>query len=156
MSLNDFYATCAIPKVYRVKNAVKAGPTRKARAKKRRRLVKMAAPIRDAVLALDHAMCRWPECEVPPDTFWGRIEVAHWEAAGMGGDPTLARYTLENLICMCRWHHQGPRGLHDGAKLEPLSEQGMRGHVECFQRERGEGGKWYTVGISHPPSETRN
>lgn len=129
------------------------GPTAKRRAKKRRQLVKVSRPIRDHVLALDGERCRWPECETTGlSTYWGALEAAHYEAAGMGGDPLLVRYTPENLLTLCRWHHRGPHGLHSGdAKMEALDPvRGMRGPVEFFKAE-GVAHRWYSAGVTEPP-----
>jgi hypothetical protein len=129
------------------------GPTAKARAKKGRTIVQAERAIKTQAKYLDGYRCRWPDCDVPPDRYWGGIEAAHYEAEGMGGDPTLIRCTVENLIALCRFHHRGPRGI-DGsglAKLVPTTDQKMRGPVECYVQERGESGRWLLVGVTSPP-----
>jgi hypothetical protein len=152
MALDEFYSVCAIPKVYRPKKPTTKGPTAKRRERKHLAAVRISSKTKREVRALDGDRCRWPECEVPPNSFWGSLEVAHYRAAGMGGDPQQIRTTPAGLLCLCRWHHQGPHGLHSGdAKLEPLTTRGMRGPVACYQRERGEGKKWFVVGVTKPP-----
>lgn len=127
-----------------------AGPIKKRRAKKARAIRSAEKAVKDTVKQLDQR-CRWPECEVPENTFWGRQEAAHWKAAGMGGDPLLLRTTLHTCLRICRWHHQGPRGLHSPfAKMKPVDPVlGTRGEVEFFTRARG--GKWNYAGSTHPP-----
>jgi len=124
----------------------------KRRAKKARTVRSAEKAVKDTVKALDQG-CRWPNCDVPPDLFWGRLEAAHYRAEGMGGDPTLERCTLENLLGMCKFHHRGPRGLHSPfAKMQPVDPVlGTRGEVEFFTRERG--GKWNWAGSTTPPKE---
>lgn len=128
------------------------GVTARRRATKARASGKAEKRIREEVRALDGSRCRVPDCDIPPDSYWGAIEVAHYKAAGMGGDPELDRYTRENLICICRWHHVGPHGLHSGKfQMRPLDPvRGMRGLVEFRKRERGKG-RWYSVGVTEPP-----
>jgi hypothetical protein len=128
----------------------KGTPRRKEKAKKARALIGVKRAQRERILALDGYTCRWPECEVPRDSYWGALEAMHVKAAGMGGDPTLERYTDENLLTGCRWHHRGPRGLHSGfAKMELVSEtEGARGWVEFYQMVRGEGGLWTHIGTT--------
>lgn len=132
------------------------GITATVRAKKSYVIVQAEREVKALVKALDGERCRWPECEVPPDTFWGALESAHFRAEGMGGDPTLERCTPENLCCLCKFHHVGPFGLHSGlAKMEPLTSLGMRGPVQFSRMEKGESGKWYVVGVTEPPNQAK-
>ena len=119
------------------------------RANKARHNAQKARRIKAAVKVADGGTCRWAGCETPPDTFWGQLEVAHLQAAGMGGDPQLRRMVPENLITLCRWHHQGPHGLHSGqATIDPVTEQGTRGPVFCLRLVDSQ---WVMVGFSRPP-----
>lgn len=70
------------------------------------RSVKTAIRVRDGI------GCRWPGCE-----YWKRgyrVEGAHLDAKGIGGDPKLIRTTTGNLMRVCVKHHQGPFSLHSG------------------------------------------
>ena len=127
------------------------GPTARRRAQKARKAIPRKQATRTQVMDED-ARCRWAACEVPETSFWGEQEAAHYKAVGRGGDPQLKRYTVENLIRLCKWHHRGPHGLHSGrAKVVPQDETlQMRGPVDCYVLERGEGGKWLYVGTSVP------
>ena len=164
MSFNEFYTSAKFPKAFKAPKAAKPltvkpaqkGPQGRERHQKKLAQARTKAQIREHVRELDGYHCRWPDCQTPQDSFWGAIDVAHYRAEGAGGDPLLSRYTPENLVCLCKFHHAGPRGLHSGlARMEPLdAELGMRGSVMCLRLETGESGKWLVVGITSPP--TRN
>jgi hypothetical protein len=100
-------------------------------------------------------VCRWPGCdcrEMQHGGFWNALEVAHLEHKGMGGDPQQLRTQVQKMILLCRWAHQGPFGLDAGRRdIRPLTDQGTDGECECFKREPGESGRWYSCGITSPP-----
>lgn len=129
------------------------GPVAKQRHRKALANARTKSAIRDHVREDDGYRCRWPECDTNPETPSGALEVAHYQAAGSGGDPMLERYVSENLITCCHFHHRsGPHSLHSGlGRLESLSELGMRGSVMFLRKEDGEGGRWFLVGITAPP-----
>jgi hypothetical protein len=132
----------------------KVGPTARRRAQKARVVTLAERAVKSLVKDMDGRRCRWPDCEVPPLSFWGQLQAAHYKAEGMGGDPNLVRCTVDNMLAACRWHHRGPRGLHSGlAKMEPLTELGTRGPVQFSVMERGEGGRWSVIGVTSPPKE---
>lgn len=140
-------------KLKRVQERGKKGPTAQRRSQKARKVLLSERAIKAEAKRLDAYRCRWPDCEVPQGTFWGQIDPAHVQAEGMGGDPTLQRTTLENILAVCRWHHRGPRSLHSGhLKVEKLTPQGTRGPMACYELQPGESGKWALVGIGVPPS----
>jgi hypothetical protein len=160
MPLSDFYSSASFPKAYRTTRVPapnlrsQKGPVARARHRKRLAHVQAKRTIKAEVRVLDENRCRWPECDAPPESFWGQIDVAHYKADGMGGDPSLERMTPDNLLLLCKFHHVGPRGLHSGlARMEALSEDGMRGPVMFLRLERGESGRWLLAGITEPPKE---
>ena len=66
-------------------------------------------------------------------TIWGRLELAHMDARGMGGNPDLSRDTPENTILIIAGLHQGSRSHHSGhLKIGPLTDQGANGPC-CFE-----------------------
>lgn len=73
--------------------------------------------------------CRFPLCGC------GRLklplEVAHLEHRGMGGNPSLARTTPENLILLCRPRHRAHKFALDKKTIRcvSLTEAGARGPV---------------------------
>jgi hypothetical protein len=136
----------------RCRHSREKGPTAKRRASKARRVLKAEQAVKRDVLALDGHRCRWPGCDVPRTAYWGGLEAAHYKAEGIGGDPNLVRCTPENLLAVCQWHHQGPRGLHSPyASMKPRDETlGMRGRVAFYRRTKRDG-PWYFVGETAPP-----
>ena len=70
--------------------------------------------------------CRWPGCDLWKQGH--RVEAAHLNAKGMGGDKRLLRTTLDQLIRVCHAHHQGIVSLHSGdLKIVPHTSQGTNG-----------------------------
>jgi len=73
----------------------------------------------------DKHRCRWPRCEYR--TLEPRIEVAHLNDKGMGGDHG-ERSTADQMICLCFLHHQGEKSLHSGdLEIRPLTTEGANG-----------------------------
>ncbi len=73
----------------------------------------------------DKRRCRWPFCEHKP--LKPRIEVAHLDDKGMGGDHG-ERTTADRMICLCYLHHQGAKSLHSGDLLiAPQTPDGTNG-----------------------------
>jgi hypothetical protein len=136
-------------KIAAVRQAVQRlpGPTAQRRAVKASLIVDAERLVKMHVKSLDGWRCRWPGCDHEI-----MLEAAHWKAEGMGGDPTLQRCTLENLICCCHWHHQQ---MHLGlASMRPVDEAlGMRGPVEFSEAIPGKSGRMAIVGITKPPQE---
>lgn len=90
----------------------------------------------------DGRECRWPRCEyrkvVQP------LDAAHIAAKGMGGTPDGRRNVRENLMAICRLHHQGRCSLHSGdLAIEPLTPQGTDGPCAFFSTDPD--GKRYMV-----------
>lgn len=71
--------------------------------------------------------CRWPHC-ANCKKFEPRLEVAHLEAKGMGGDHGTVS-TADQMMLLDYLTHQG--GLtsleQHGRKIEPLTERGTNG-----------------------------
>ena len=130
------------------------GATAQRRATKARGIVDREQIVKQEVKRLDGYRCRWPDCQVHPMDPGGILEAAHYQAEGMGGDPTLERCTLENLIGICEYHHRrGPVNLHNGlARMRPIDPvRGMRGPVLFEAAVPGEAGKFFEVGVTEPP-----
>lgn len=155
--LTEYYKGCRWPKTGRSAEpepapprAREKGPQAKARQRKKLAQIRTKREMREHVLALDGERCRWPDCECH-----GELEVAHFVAEGAGGDPMLNRYVPENLITLCKVRHRtGARSLHSGfARMEPLTEKGMRGPVLFLELEKAEPGRWFVVGVTEPPRD---
>ena len=68
------------------------------------------AELREGCFARDDWTCKWPGCKV--DQFWtgwlggditNELQMAHIQHRGMGGSKEANR--LENVITLCRFHH---------------------------------------------------
>jgi hypothetical protein len=58
--------------------------------------------VMDEARRRDHGKCRWPSCKFKDL----RVEVAHLEHRGSGGNPSLDRTQRHKLIALCLRHHQ--------------------------------------------------
>jgi len=64
---------------------------------------------------------------------YGRIDLAHVDGRGMGGNPDLSRDTAENTLLTFSGLHTGPRSFHSGhLKVRPLTDNGANGPC-CFE-----------------------
>lgn len=80
---------------------------------------------KDKVRKRDRRRCRWPFCE--HKALKPRLEVAHLNDKGMGGDHG-ERTTADQMILLCLLHHQGPRSLHSGnLEIRPQTNDGTNG-----------------------------
>jgi hypothetical protein len=165
MSLDDFYASCAIPKVTRPKAQKPVQPIQRLRKRKtkpvtrerRKRALERVYAEREAKAEVRERdqTCRWPGCTCQRS--WGSsqanswmrgLEVAHLEDKGMGGDKKLIRTQRHKMILICGWRHRGTFGLHSGrARIVPLNaEKGTDGPCE-FWLQRQKNGEWELVGL---------
>lgn len=88
-------------------------------------------------------ICRWPHCQ-NCRKWQPRLEVAHVEAKGMGGDHGH-RSTADQMVLL-DWltHQSGPMSLEQhGKKIEPLTPEGTNGPC-AFYVSDGKGG-WVMV-----------
>lgn len=60
--------------------------------------------LREAVFARAGWRCQWPQCPHPEL----ELQMAHLHHRGMGG--STAANTLDNCICLCKWHHDALDG----------------------------------------------
>ena len=103
--------------------------------KRRRKAVKTQniGDVREQVEALDGEVCRIAKLlarfgfmRVPT-----RLELAHVDARGMGGNPDLSRDTVENTL-LVSWdlHNGGRYSIHgECIAIQLLTERGTRGPV---------------------------
>lgn len=94
----------------------------------------------------DHYRCRVPGCTEQKHGV--RLEVAHLDDKGMGGDPRLVRTQRHRMIALCFLHHQGPISLHStDLRIEP--EDDMRGtDGPCVFYVTDEQTKWRCIGVN--------
>lgn len=101
------------------------------------------------VRARDQMRCRFPHCT---EAIRGvRIEVAHLDDKGMGGDKRLVRTQRDRMLCLCFLHHQGRTkahpSLHSGdLKVEPDTSRGTDGLCAFWVSD--EQRQWRCVGIN--------
>lgn len=110
--------------------------------------------LKDEIRALDNRRCRWPNCE-HCRSFKPRLEVAHVQAKGQGGDHG-ERTTAGNLIVLDFLTHQGPDGLERHERfIEPLTELGTRGpcafYVKQYSETKPGEWTWRCVGVERSP-----
>lgn len=111
----------------------------------KRKAAKMT--IQKELRARDGIGCRWPGCE-----FWRkgyRVEAAHLDASGMGGDPSLIRTQRQKLIRICYPHHQGVCSLHSGdLRIVPVFEaRGTDGPCSFERRDPKAKDGWAVEGV---------
>lgn len=90
--------------------------------------------------------CRWPGCE-----FWKqgyRVDGAHLEDMGMGGDKALIRSQRHLMIRLCVRHHQGPWSIHSkDLRVVPLTDKGTDGPCQFEMRDHKAPDGWRVVGV---------
>lgn len=111
------------------------------RKEDRRAVVAHERTEKDAVRKRDK-QCRWPACEFASQK--PRLEVAHLENKGMGGDHGL-RTTRRRLILLCFLHHQGAISLHsEDLRIDALTTRDAEGPLAFYRKDR-ETGDWRHV-----------
>jgi hypothetical protein len=96
----------------------------------------------------DDGRCRWPHCE-NCRRYKPRLEVAHLNAKGFGGDHGL-RSDRTQMILLDYLTHQGGDGLEQhGRRIVPLTERGTRGPCEFWRNDPRDG--WYLVARETAP-----
>lgn len=112
---------------------------RKASRQNAERAVKAAIRRRDGI------GCRWPDCQ-----FWKRgfrVDAAHLDDKGMGGDPKLIRTQTSTVMRICVQHHTGPESLHSGdLRIVPLTDRGADGPCQFERRNWKSLHGWEVVG----------
>jgi predicted restriction endonuclease len=66
--------------------------------------------------ALERAdyMCEWPECYTKE---W--LELAHIVGIGMGGRDNKTKYDLDNVVILCKMHHD----IYDGRTISMAKKE---------------------------------
>lgn len=100
----------------------------------RKRVKRERKAIEDGITAeakrRDKNTCRWPNCK-----FTGlRIETAHLEHRGMGGNPSLDRTERHKLIALCLRHHaMFDRKTTTDINIEPVTDRGTDGPCAFYE-----------------------
>jgi hypothetical protein len=117
------------------------------RRKKRNKLRNAEDAIKQEVRRRDGHRCRYPGCPMLFSSLFGRLEVAHLNDKGMGGDKRLIRTRRDRMILLCFGHHQGPRSLHSGdLRIDPETQKGTDGPCAFWMAD--EQRKWRCVGVA--------
>jgi len=118
-------------------------------ARERRKSVKAAEDAaKDAVRKRDR-VCRWPNCE-NCRSFKPRLEVAHLDAKGMGGDHGTVSEPHQMILLDFLTHQGGTSSLEQhGRRIEPLTAAGTNGPCEFWATD--ENGQWYLVAREQAP-----
>lgn len=103
-----------------------------------------------AIVRAADKVCRWPHCENCRD-FKPRLEVAHMEPKGSGGDHGV-RTRADLMILLDFLTHQGSKGLERGERfIEPLTDRGTRGpcafYVKQYSETKPGEWSWHCVGV---------
>jgi hypothetical protein len=116
--------------------------------KERRKAIEAAEEREKDAVRADDRRCRWPQCE-NCRRYKPRLEVAHLEAKGYGGDHGT-RSDRTQMVLLDYLTHQGADGLEQhGRRIVPLTERGTRGPCEFWRR--GEDGVFYLVARESAP-----
>lgn len=59
-------------------------------------------------------MCEWPSCYSKE---W--LELAHIKGIGMGGRDNKTKYDLDNLVILCKMHHD----IYDGRTISMAKKE---------------------------------
>ena len=118
-------------------------PTRKT-LKRRRKVIKNAniADVRTQVEKRDGESCRITKLlqrfGFSHRVIWGRLELAHVAARGMGGNPDLSRDTTANTLLVIAGLHQGGKYTMHGeyVQVEALTDAGADGPVKVTFYEK--------------------
>lgn len=101
--------------------------------------------VKDAVRLRDGYRCRFPDCR--EQAHGVRLEVAHLEDKGMGGDKRLIRTQRDRMICLCFLHHQGPVSVHSkDVRIEYETARGTDGPCAFYVSDEQK--RWKFVGIN--------
>jgi hypothetical protein len=104
------------------------------RTEAKREADKVKQRIIRAVKKRDRHRCRVPGCTMQR---WYKfvLDAAHIRPAGMGGNPTLSRFTTENMVSVCRYHHKMAFSLHSGhIKPRPETDKGANGPIAWWMK----------------------
>ena len=119
-------------------------------ARERRKAIADAEEAEKQKVRLRDRRCRWPHC-ANCKRYQPRLECAHLDPKGMGGDPTALRTTSAGMMLLDFLTHQsGPSSLEQhGKKIEPLTAAGTDGPCSFWQAD-GRGG-WVMVAQESAP-----
>lgn len=120
------------------------GAYRAEKLAKRARLDYVETTAKAAAKRRDGHRCRRPGCSTNL-RLW-RLEAAHLDDKGIGGDHGLRSATAADYVSLCVCCHQGPRSVHTGdLRMVPLTDARGDGLVRFDALHEG---GWIAVGVS--------
>lgn len=123
------------------------GTARAKRVEKRVKVETKESSEKTKVRLRDGYTCRWPHCDCRQRR--DRIEVAHLDDKGMGGDHGTRSHASQ-MITLCLARHQGKPSLHSGdLKVVPLTDEGTKGPCEFWATDEND--QWYLVAREREP-----
>jgi hypothetical protein len=112
-------------------------------ARTRRKAVKAAEDAAKEEVRKRDKSCRWPHC-ANCKAYKPRLEVAHLDAKGMGGDHGTVSGPDQMILLDFLTHQSGPRSLEQhGKRIDPITAQGTNGPCEFWAKDENE--QWYLV-----------
>lgn len=117
--------------------------------RERRRAIVASEEAEKATVRARDRRCRWPQCE-QCRKWQPRLEVAHLDAKGMGGDHGTVSTADAMILLDWLTHQSGPSSLEQhGRKIVPLTDQGTNGPCEFWMHDPKDG--WYLVARERAP-----
>jgi hypothetical protein len=121
------------------------GTTLLERREKRQAYRRAEEAIKASVRQRDGSRCRVPGCMEQKHGV--RLEVAHLDHKGRGGDKQLIRTRADRMLCLCFLHHQGAVSHHSrDLRIEPETAAGTDGLCAFFVSDEQK--KWRFLGVS--------
>jgi hypothetical protein len=113
------------------------------KARERRKAIKAAEDAAKDDVRKRDKVCRWPKCRNCA-AYKPRLEVAHLDAKGMGGDHGSVSSPDQMILLDYLTHQSGPSSLEQhGRKIVPLTAKGTDGPCQFWAKD--ENGDWFLV-----------
>ena len=119
-------------------------------ARTRRKAIVAAEETAKQIVRRRDGRCRWPQCANCAD-FKPRLEVAHLDAKGFGGDHGTVSSPEQMILLDFLTHQSGVDSLEQhGRRIVPLTADGTSGPCEFWQQDQRTG-EWYLVARERAP-----
>jgi hypothetical protein len=120
------------------------------KGRERRKAIRASEEANKRIVRARDQRCRWPRCENCA-SFRPRLEVAHLDAKGFGGDHGTRSEPSQMMLLDFLTHQDGPKSLEQhGRRIVPLTERGTDGPCEFWQVDLTTG-QWFLVARERAP-----